>query len=105
MKKIIALVLCLFILLLCGCSKKDTYEPAQEYKYKQVEQIDNLTITYIYDPAEQHILSRNIYNKETGITTEYTYYYKEDGWGSHLIDSDVRTIDKDGNIISSTEVT
>lgn len=97
-KKIIAIILTLLLLVcLCGCGSDTT----DEEEFIITETNGNLVITYVMDKYEYIVLSKNIYNTETGITTEYVYYYTERGWGPQLIDSRITTIDKDGTIIST----
>ena len=91
MKKIVVVVIiCLMLALLCGCNSDDNETTHTETK-------ENLLITYIY--ANNELTSKNVYNKNTGITTEYFYFYDNHGCGTHLVDIKVVTITKDGKII------
>lgn len=92
MKKITVCLLSIVILLsFCGCSQKElpTYTETQ----------GNLQITYTYNDYHTVIVSKNIYDVNTGITTEYFYFYEDKGWGEQLIGATVITIDNDGQII------
>lgn len=93
MKKItICLLSILMMFVLCGCSQKE------EAPRTHTETQGNLQITYTYS-YDDIVVSKNIYNTNTGITTEYFYFYENNGWGEHLIGTTVITIDKDGQII------
>ena len=97
MKKILICLLTIFITLtFCGCSQEE------EKLRTHTETQGNLQITYTcaYDDI---VVSKNIYDTNTGITTEYFYFYKNNGWGEHLIGTTVITIDKDGQIIDKYE--
>lgn len=98
MKKIAICLLCIFmVLVLCGCSQ---IEEEKQRTYTETQ--GNLQITYIrsYDDI---VVSKNIYDTNTGITIKYFYFYENNGWGSHLIGTTVVTIDKDGQIIDKYE--
>lgn len=98
MKKMLICSLCIFMILaFCSCSQ---IEEKKVRTYTETQ--DNLQITYTcsYDDI---IVSKNIYDTNTGITTEYFYFYEDRGWGEHLIGTTVITIDKDGQIIDKYE--
>lgn len=98
MKKITMCLLSIFIVLaLCGCSQVEK-EP-QTYTETQ----GNLHVTYTYNDLHSVIVSKNIYNVDTGLTTEYFYFYEDKGWGEQLIGASVVTITKDGQIIDKFE--
>lgn len=98
MKKMVICLLSIFIMLVfCGCSQ--TEEELQTYTETQ----GNLQITYTYGYAHSVIISKNIYDVDTGLTTEYSYFYENKGWGAQLIGISVITIDKDGQIIDEFE--
>lgn len=95
MKKIIfSLLSILIVLTLCGCSVEN-----KDNIYTEIQ--DDVTITYIYDGA--NVVSKNIYNMSTGITTEYVYFYHNNGWGTNIAGVSVVTITKDGQIINQFE--
>ena len=95
MKKIVICLLSVFIMLaFCGCSQAEK-EP-QTY----IETQGNLQITYTYNDHHTVIVSKNIYDTNTGVTTEYFYFYEDKGFGEQLIGVSVVTINKDGQIIS-----
>ena len=94
MKKIAVCLLSIFMMLVfCSCSK--TEEESQTYTETQ----GNLQITYTYNDSHSVIVSKNVYDTNTGITTEYFYFYEDKGWGEQLIGVSVVTIDKDGQIV------
>lgn len=95
MKKVVICLLSIFIVLaLCGCSK--TEEKASR---TYTETKGNLQITYTYNDNGRAIISKNVYDINTGITIEYFYFYEDKGWGEQLMGVSVVTIDKDGQII------
>ena len=97
MKKILICSLCIFVMLaFCSCSQKE------EGSRTHMETQGNLQITYTY-AYDNIVVSKNIYDTNTGITTEYFYFYENKGWGEHLIGTTVITIDKDGQIIDKYE--
>ena len=99
MKKIILCLLSILMLFLfCGCS-----EPKFEKKQIYTEVQDNLKITYIYDERCSVIVTKNIYNMDTGVTIEYVYFYEKNGWGIQHIGVAVITTSKDGQIINQFE--
>lgn len=94
MKKITICLLGIFMLLtFCGCS--NVKEESKIY----TETKGNLQITYTYGYSNKSIISKNVYNVDTGITIEYSYFYENRGWGEQLIGISVITIDKNGQII------
>ena len=97
MKKFLCLILILSTLLITGCSIND-YPEAEENI--TVEEQGDLTITYIYDYGNSYVIAKNVYNNTTGITTEYSYYYKNNGWETNLIGTSIVIISKEGEIIS-----
>ena len=101
MKKIIAIILTLLLLIgLCGCCN-DTETTLSENQYHITEELGNRTVTYVYHPSDNVILSKTEYNKTTENTTEIIYYYESSGWGMTLTGSSVTVYDKSGNIIDS----
>lgn len=102
-KKIIAIILTLLLLVgLCGCCD-DTGTSLAEEQYHTTEEIGNRTITYVYHPSYNVILSKTEYNKTTDVTRETIYYYESNGWGMTLIGSSVTVYDRSGNIIDTRE--
>lgn len=100
MKKIIInLLVFLMLISLCGCSNSSN--PNEDSKTVYTEEEGNLLITYIYDYDD--IISKNVYDKNTGITTDYTYFYHNNGWGKNLVGINIVAITKDGIIIDKFE--
>ena len=97
MKKFLCLILILSTLLITGCSTNDYPETGENIT---VEEQGDLTITYIYDYGNYRVIAKNVYDNTTGITTEYSYYYKNNGWGTNLIGTSVVITSKEGEIIS-----
>lgn len=54
----------------------------------------------MYNSNHTRIESKSIYDTSNGITTTYLYYYKTDGYGTYLVDSEVIIVDSNGNILS-----
>ena len=101
MKKIITILLTLLLLLgLCGCCD-ETETTLAENQYHITEELGNRTVTYVYHPSHNVILSKTDYNKTTDITTETIYYYESSGYGMTLTGSSVTVYDRSGNIIDS----
>ena len=109
MKKIIvSLFIFSMLVLLCGCgsesangsdsSSNDSKKNVRAYTETQ----GDLLLTYIYDRGN-NVISKNVYDKNTGITTDYTYFYYEDGWGKNVVGVNIVTITKDGKIIDQSE--
>lgn len=88
-------VIVFMLFIFCGCSVKEK-EPRT---YTEMQ--GNITITYTYDEYNASIVSKNIYNTDTGLTTEYSYFYEDLGLGDKLIGISVVIIGKDGQIIDS----
>lgn len=98
MKKITTCLLSIFMVLaLCSCSQ--TEERSQTYTETQ----GNLQITYTYNDQHSVIVSKNIYDTNTGLTIEYFYFYEDKGLGEQLIGVSVVAITKDGQIINKFE--
>lgn len=98
MKKILIYSLCVFMIFaFCGCSQTQ-----KERLRTHTETQGSLRITYTcsYDDI---VVSKNIYDTNTGITTEYFYFYENKGWGAFLIGTTVITVDKDGQVIDKYE--
>ena len=58
MKKIIAIILTLLLLIgLCGCCN-DTETTLSENQYHITEELGNRTVTYVYHPSDNVILSK-----------------------------------------------
>lgn len=87
----------MILVLLCSCSQ--TEENSQTYTETQ----GNLQITYTYNDQHSVIVSKNIYDTNTGLTIEYFYFYEDKGWGEQLIGASVVAITKDGQIIDKFE--
>lgn len=83
----------------CGCYSECTKENSRTY----VETQGNLQITYTYNDSLDTVISKNIYNTDTGLTIEYFYFYEEKGWGEQFVGLSVITTDKEGRIISKYE--
>ncbi len=97
MKKIVACMLSVFIMIMfCGCSIEE-----KPQIYTEIQ--GDLQITYIYNDTLDAVVSKNIYNVNTGLTTEYFYFYEEKGWGEQLIGSSAVTFDQEGKIIDRFE--
>ena len=93
MKKIAICILSVLIMMMfCGCS---TEEKPQIHTETQ----GDLRITYIYNDTLDAVVSKNVYNASTGLTTEYFYFYEEKGWGEQLVGSSAVTFDQEGKII------
>ena len=93
MKKCILGILFTLTLCLTGCGAT---EPE---KRTSTEVCGNLYITYMYNLQDDTIISKNVYDETTGITTEYVYYYIDAGHGEKLVGVNVITITKDGEIV------
>ena len=78
-----------------GCDSKPEVNKRQVY----TETKDGRQITYVYDDDNTSIISKNVYNEDTGITIEYFYFYENTGWGDKCIGGGVVVIDKDGNVV------
>ncbi len=99
MKKIIVnLLIFLMLISLCGCSNCNE---CSERNKTYTEAKGDLLITYIY--SGDYVISKNIYDKNTDITTDYTYYYENNGWGNNLVGMNIVTITRDGEIIDQSE--
>lgn len=86
-------MLSIFIMtLFCGCSSET--EPMT-----RTEIHNDLEITYTYNNAGSTVISKSVYNTNTGITTNYFYYYTE-GYSEQLVGSSVVVVNRDGEIIS-----
>lgn len=96
MKKVILILMVVSMMFVfCGCSEREK-EPRT---YTEIH--GNITITYTYDEYNSSIVSKNIYNADTGLTTEYSYFYEDIGRGDKLVGISVVIIGKDGQIIDS----
>lgn len=94
MKKYILAIMFALSICLVGCgSAEDNHN-----KRVQTEVIGNKQITYIYNLQNDTIVSKNVYDNDTGVTTEYVYYYTDEGRGDKLIGVNVITISKDGKV-------
>lgn len=93
MNKFKILFVTLILLITCSCT-------TQHNSNLYIEQTDNFIITYMYNSSHTRIESKSIYDTSNGITTTYLYYYKTDGYGTYLVDSEVIIVDNNGNILS-----
>ena len=98
MKRILCLILILFTLLLSGCSSDTKTSDSENHVF--IETHGDLITTYIYNYDNSKVLSKNTYDNITGITTEYSYYYHNNGWGTQLVGTSIVVISKEGEIIS-----
>lgn len=94
MKKSILTSLFLLTICLTGCG-----EVAEPEKRISTEMCGNLCITYMYNMQDNTVISKNVYDESTGVTTEYVYYYEDRGYGEKLVGMNVVTISKDGEVI------
>lgn len=102
MKKIIVnLIAFLMLISLCGCCNSSSSDENSKKNQVYTETQGDLLITYVYDYND--VVSKNVYDKNTGITTDYTYFYNNNGWGKWLVDVSIVTITRDGKIIDQFE--
>lgn len=94
MKKYILAIMFVLSICLVGCGSAED----NHHKRVQTEVIGNKQITYIYNLHDDTIVSKNVFDKDTGVTTEYVYYYTDEGRGDKLIGVNVITIAKDGQV-------
>lgn len=93
MKKLICGFLFLGLICLSGCEGKDRTPSIT------TEVVGNSYISYVFDKEMNSIISKSVYDGNTGITTEYIYYYTKTGLGKEIVGINVITISKEGNII------
>ena len=95
-KKFLILGLILVIsLVFCGCSEQ-SHTPNPN---TLTETIDNKQIVYTYNYAETIVVSKTVYDLDTGITTEIIYYHEDKGWGEQLIGSSIYIYDSTGKLL------
>lgn len=98
MKKYILGLLIMLSVCLIGCGSIPEPE-----KRTSTELCENLYTTYVYNPKDDTIISKNVYDKTTGVTTEYVYYYTDEGRGKILVGFNVITISKEGKVMGEFE--
>lgn len=101
-KIIICIVVALTMLFsMCGC-KIVKYTEVDRHANVQTEVKGDLQTTYVYHCYEcDDLVSKTVYNTATKITTEYTYFYENRGWGRQPNGVNIITIQEDGTIIDS----
>ncbi len=80
-------------------AKSDERQPKP---YQETYQEGDLSITCNYG-ADGRLLIKTTYNINTKVTTTYNYIYTSNGWGTHLVDVLVITVDENGTIISQLD--
>lgn len=85
-------IIIIMLLYLTGCGSN---EPEQNV-FTEVH--ENMIITYAYNLHDDTLISKNVYDSNTGLTTEYNYFYKPESHGGTLMGVSIVTITKEGKV-------